>query len=732
MQDLHGKLILIVDNSISGSMPTELGQLQSDLICDGWQVIRHDVGRGDSVTSVKSLISNDYLADPANVKAVLLFGHVPVPYSGDINPDGHSDHKGAWGADSYYASMNGSWTDNSVNDTSSSARIDNSQANYNTPGDGKFDQSTLPADVTLQVGRVDLHDLPQFAPLTETDLLKNYLNKDHKFRTGQISLNRRAIVDDNFGTFNGEAFAANGFRNFAPMFGASNITSINSADQTANTSQFFGTLSSQSYLWAYGCGPGFFYQCNGVGKTDNFAQQDPQAAFYMAFGSYLGDWDCGSDYLRAPLGAHTAGLTCVWAGRPNWYFHHMALGETIGYSTVVTQNNNGLYPTNRSGRGVHVALMGDPTLRMYPVLPPSNLNAASTGLIANLTWSPSSDSNIAGYHVYRSANSSGPFTRVSSAIVPTLFYDDITPTGATYYYLVRAVKLETSSSGTFYNPSEGIETQVVSSGVGVGSTGILAITSAPAATPNPAKINETVNFSVAASNSNGDALTYIWNYGDGSTGTTASHSYSAAGTYTVVVLIADAQGNRVTGSVVVTVSVMPDLTGILNTIVGNDPTTPTSVPVVTDTTSLQTNKFGAFLNFATFGHDSLQANFTLALPPGFKLAGSSMAIVVGEYSSSKLALNSKGIATGIGLSLKLALPKSSTEGVVQFRIRNQKLGPYLASSGLISETTPKKGQIRTLPVGIALVSSSGETYLFTGATTATYKAIVNKSGKAIK
>jgi len=36
----------------------------------------------------------------------------------------------------------------------------------------------------LAVGRVDLANMPGFAPLTETDLLRRYLAKEHAWRTG--------------------------------------------------------------------------------------------------------------------------------------------------------------------------------------------------------------------------------------------------------------------------------------------------------------------------------------------------------------------------------------------------------------------------------------------------------------------------------------------------------------------------------------------------------------------
>jgi len=52
-------------------------------------VIRHNVSRTAAVTAVKALIVADYNADPLNTRALFLLGHVPVPYSGSINPDAH-------------------------------------------------------------------------------------------------------------------------------------------------------------------------------------------------------------------------------------------------------------------------------------------------------------------------------------------------------------------------------------------------------------------------------------------------------------------------------------------------------------------------------------------------------------------------------------------------------------------------------------------------------------------
>jgi hypothetical protein len=90
----RGKVVLIVDSTHAAALAFELERLQQDLAGDGWRVLRHDVSPDDSAVNVRNLIRADYNADPANVKAVFLFGRIPVPYSGLQNPDGHTDHYG--------------------------------------------------------------------------------------------------------------------------------------------------------------------------------------------------------------------------------------------------------------------------------------------------------------------------------------------------------------------------------------------------------------------------------------------------------------------------------------------------------------------------------------------------------------------------------------------------------------------------------------------------------------
>jgi hypothetical protein len=126
----------------------------------------------------------------------------------------------------------------------------------------------------------------------------------------------------------------------------------------------------------------------------------------------------------------------------------MALGETIGHAARLTQNNRGLYvPTGGFPHGVHVALMGDPTLRLHVVAPPSALTREGD----RLTWRPSPDPDVA-YHVYVAADENGPFERLTaSPIRETTF---VAKTSGVF--MVRAVRLETGPSGSYMNASQGL------------------------------------------------------------------------------------------------------------------------------------------------------------------------------------------------------------------------------------------------------------------------------------
>jgi PKD repeat protein/glucose/arabinose dehydrogenase len=76
------------------------------------------------------------------------------------------------------------------------------------------------------------------------------------------------------------------------------------------------------------------------------------------------------------------------------------------------------------------------------------------------------------------------------------------------------------------------------------------------ATPTTGKSPLTVSFTATGADPDGDALTYRYDFGDGSsaTGRTASHKYTKAGTYTAKVTATDTSGATATAQVVITVT----------------------------------------------------------------------------------------------------------------------------------------------------------------------------------
>ncbi len=447
--DYRGKIILLVEKSLLRPLADRIARLERDLVGDGWVALTHYVAADETIPNIKQIILNDWNADPAYVQALFIVGHVPVPYSGDFYPDEHPDHRGAWPADAYYGDMTGTWTDDTVNFTNATY-----PANSNVRGDGKFDQTVLPARVLLQVGRVDLSNLPAFLPKTEVELLQQYLDKDHNYRHALFRLPNRGLILDNFGVIDGDAPAATPWRVFPEFFGRAGVTEI-------PPGSYFSTLGQQAYLWSYAGGGGDFTHADGIGTTADFAAHEIQTVFTILHGSYFGDWNTKDNLLRAPLATRNYPLVCNWSGLPHWFFHHMALGEPIGYSARLTMNNNvrGLYrmQANYASQEAHIALMGDPTLRMFMVAPASNLRATASNRVT-LAWQASTDP-VAGYLLYRSTSPSGPFARVTPDPINEVNYVDTPPSAGSYTYMVRALALQVTGSGTFFNPSEGIFAQ---------------------------------------------------------------------------------------------------------------------------------------------------------------------------------------------------------------------------------------------------------------------------------
>lgn len=440
--DNRGKIILLIAQNLYEPLRKEIKQLQSDMAADGWQVYTSGVSLSESVPGIKNRILSYYNSDPQNFKAVLLLGHIAVPYSGDFNIDGHPDHKGAWPADMFYGDVNGEWPDENAWDTTASRK-----ENWNKPGDGKFDLDIIGSDIDLQVGRIDLSNLPVFSQ-NEIELTRRYLNKNHAYRTAQFHAKEQAVVEDNFGSMAGEAFGASAYKNFSPMFGPDKVF----------TKDWSTSVTTDTFLCSYGTGGGTYTSAGGIVSSQDFANgSNYNTVFSTLFGSYFGDWDIQNGLMRCALASPGMILTCSWSGRPQWVLQHMALGETMGFSTRLSMNDYTAYYRSiylsPSSRLTTPALMGDPTLRLHMNAMPTSLKVTMEGTGQTLTWSPAKGPAI-GYLVYRRTGPDNAWLRITSAAITDTTYTDNSP--GVFQYLVRALYLQESASGTYFNMSQGV------------------------------------------------------------------------------------------------------------------------------------------------------------------------------------------------------------------------------------------------------------------------------------
>ncbi len=96
----------------------------------------------------------------------------------------------------------------------------------------------------------------------------------------------------------------------------------------------------------------------------------------------------------------------------------------------------------------------------FPPAVPTGLQAVSSGLVQqpgiDLTWTPNSDPDLAGYNVYR-MEANGQPVKINSDLVKTpAFHDPNVQAGGKYSYAVTAVDLRGNESGRSAEASESV------------------------------------------------------------------------------------------------------------------------------------------------------------------------------------------------------------------------------------------------------------------------------------
>ena len=318
-------------------------------------------------------------------------------------------------------------------------------------------------------------------PALEADLLRRYLNKDHAFRNGQWDVRRRALID-------GDQSITAAWDNMAALFG-------DAVD--AQTHVFYDWRSqasdpNNSYLWGFGGRPGTAWgtgsgDWTGVMDSEFLSKSPSYVVFTEQEGSISVESDRSDSLLRSIIANDGYGLTSTWIYGNRFDYYHMGTGGTIGDSLLVTQNRGIEYGQADANADIWFAMLGDPTLRMHIISPPTDVQTDGV----NVIWNASTDASVASYNIYRAAIGSAPgtisFERIGSVAAAANSFRD--PTGSTsgYQYMVRAVKREDGPSGAYYNLSQGAFSHGVSTSASVNAAGMATIVPAHAAAVSAAE-----------------------------------------------------------------------------------------------------------------------------------------------------------------------------------------------------------------------------------------------------
>jgi hypothetical protein len=286
-------------------------------------------------------------------------------------------------------------------------------------------------------------------PSLETELLRRYLNKDHAFRNGQWNVRNRALID-------GDQSIRAAWDNMAALFGD---------DVDAQTHVFYdwrshASVPDNSYLWGFGGRPGTAWgtgagDWTGVMDSEFLSRSPSYVVFTEQEGSISVEWNRSDSLLRSIIANDGYGLTSTWIYGNRFDYYHMGAGGTVGDSLLVTQNRGLEFGQADANADIWFAMMGDPTLRMHVISPPTDVRTDG----ASVLWNASADSSVESYNIYRAPLGNAPgtdsFERIGSATAASNSFADPAGSTSNYQYMVRAVKREDGPSGSYYNLSQG-------------------------------------------------------------------------------------------------------------------------------------------------------------------------------------------------------------------------------------------------------------------------------------
>ncbi|MEA3266225.1 MAG: C25 family cysteine peptidase, partial [Candidatus Fermentibacteria bacterium] len=340
-QPVDGNTVLVVvADYVATPLAAELSQFQTDLTSEGWSVVVQNMS-GGTAADLKELLLNT-----PDIDGAIFVGFLPCAWFEDTCWTAPSSEE--FPCELYFMDLDGVWAD--------------------TDSDSLFDSHTGDVAPEIWLGRIDAH-AADFG--SEVQMLSQYFQKNHLYRTGSLTPPSRALafIDDDWSSYTDCGLNS--------IYGASDVTVVNSESQT--TAQNYLSRLSEGYefvhLMAHSCPWGHTFKVPagmaGTVMAPEIAQVNPNTAFLQLFScsnarwietGCLGNWYLfGTDMGLLVSGAAKTGSMLDF----EYFYNPVGSGSTFGeaFRNWWEYIAQGGFSSSERAWFYGNALLGDPTLR---------------------------------------------------------------------------------------------------------------------------------------------------------------------------------------------------------------------------------------------------------------------------------------------------------------------------------------------------------------------------------
>ena len=355
-------ILVLVNSDIYSSVNKALSQYISDLEAESYKVSAAKFIDG-TAEELKNYIKSCY--DNSGIEGVMFIGDLPIAYYCETTQEYYDEYKKKYPfpTDIFYMDLDGQWSDNIF-------------------GDGYYDSHTAGSgDIGTEIwlGRLTASTVER-SDMDEAGILKNYFDKNKKYRRGELSITKRALFYPDDDWYTSKSYLDKAYLD---------VTTV--SDKSATSYTDYKQRLKDNYEWIHIMAHStahehlFENNWNRLVKYSDVRDTDPKSLFYLLFActssayntdNYLGGhYIFSKTYGLASLGTTNAGGITMYS-----YFYP-PLGKdqrkTLGEAYKIWFNKE--YLSSSRGNLNGITLLGDGTLSLDP--PIASIDSAGSGSV---------------------------------------------------------------------------------------------------------------------------------------------------------------------------------------------------------------------------------------------------------------------------------------------------------------------------------------------------------------